>query len=118
MLAAVGADAVQAATATFVVLFVLQVIWTQRLAALAVCGVQVKIGVGPVMVFVQVVVVQLLPALGACGTHVPTCTGVWPVVVPQLVCWCPLALLAATAVHDATGVGPLTTVGVGQVVAV
>jgi hypothetical protein len=29
-----------------------------------------------------------------------------------------LALVAATGVHDATGVGPLTTVGVGQVVVV
>jgi hypothetical protein len=56
-LAAVGADAVQAATATFVVLFVLQVICTQLLAALAVCGVHVAIGVGPVVVFVQVVAV-------------------------------------------------------------
>jgi hypothetical protein len=117
-LAAVGAAAVQAATGTFVVLFVLQVICIQPLARVAVCGVHVAIGVGPVVVFVHVVAVQLLPALAACGTQVPTCTAVWPVVVLQLVCWCPLALVAATGVHDATGVGPLTTVGAGQVVVV
>lgn len=108
----------QAATGTLVVLFVVQVTCIQPLAALAVCGVQVRIGVGPVVVFVHVVAVQLLAALAACGTQVPTCTAVWPVVVLQSVSWCPLALVAATGVHDATGVGPLTTVGAGQVVVV
>lgn len=57
MLAATGAAAAHAATGTLVVLFVLQVIWTQRLPAAAVCGVHVRIGVGPVSVLVQVVVV-------------------------------------------------------------
>ena len=73
------------ATGTFVVLFVLQVIWIQLLPAAAVCGVHVRTGVGPSRVLVQVVAVQLLPALAACGTHVPACTGVLPTVVLQFV---------------------------------
>lgn len=60
----------------------------------------------------------MLPAFGNCGTQVPAWTGVLPAVVVQTVCWWPLALVAATGVQLPTLVGPLTTVGAGQVVVV
>ena len=70
-MAAVGAEAVHAATGTFVVLFVLQVICIQELAALAICGVHEATGVGPPRVVVHVVVVYPLAAVGPDAVQVP-----------------------------------------------
>lgn len=60
----------------------------------------------------------MLPALGGTTTQVPACTGVESVIVWQSVRWKLLAALAGVGVHEATLVGPLTSVSGGQVVVV
>jgi hypothetical protein len=117
-LAAVGPDAVHASTGTLGLLLVPQTMSTQPLAALAVCGVHESTGVFAVVTIEHVVPTQLLAALGGSGTQVPACTGLFVTTVEQLVCWWPLASVAGAGVHDATLVGPLSTVGAGQVVVV
>jgi hypothetical protein len=114
----VGDAGEQDATATFVVLLVAQVMSIQPLPAAAVCGVHVNTAAGPVSAVVQVMVTKLLPAFGDCATQVPAWTGVLPAVVVQTVCWWPLAFVAGDGVQVPTLVGPLTTVGVGQLVVV
>lgn len=60
----------------------------------------------------------MLTALGGTTTQVPACTGVKLVNILQSVRWKPLPALAGVGVHEATLVGPLTTVSAGQVVVV
>lgn len=59
-----------------------------------------------------------MPALGGLATQVPCCTGVVVMIVWQSVRWKPLPAVAGAGVHEATTVGPLTTVSAGQVVVV
>ena len=118
LLPEVAEEAEQVATGTLVVLFDPQVIVVQLLPELAVCGVHEATGTLAAPTVLQVIVTQPLPDVGDCGVQVPVCTAVVVAIVWQSVRWKPLALVAATGVHEDTLVGPLTTVSAGQVVVV
>lgn len=117
-LPAVGPDAEHQRTGMSLVLFGWQSVSIQPLLELADCGVHDCTPTHGDITEVQVVVVQLFPAFGPEGTQVPGCTAVWVLEVEQTVCWWPFRSVAGLGVQVCTTVGPLSTSGAGQVVAV
>jgi len=112
-----GAAAVQVATGTLVVTIGAgQVIVTQLLPALPVCGVQVRTGMELPTTTLHSVVVQPLARVGPEGTQVPD--GMVALRTAQIVVCQPLPALPATGVQVCTAVAGLTIVGAGQVVVV
>jgi len=117
LLAMVGPLAVQVATGTLVVTIGGgQVMVTQPLPELPVCGVQVSTGMELPIRTLHSVVVQPLAAVGASGTQVPE--GICTLRTAQRVVWKLLPALPVTGVQVCTWVGPLTGVAAGQVVVV
>ena len=117
MLPTTGGAAVQVATGTLVVtLGGGQVMVSQLLPALPVCGVQVATGVAAPVTTLHSVVVQPLARVGPLGTQVPE--GTVAVRTVQTVVWYPLPEVPVTGVQVCTRVGPLMIVGAGQVVVV
>ncbi len=131
----------QLAVAVGPVVTLLQVTSTQPFVLSAVCGVQAATRVGPVLTVLHIVVVKPLPEFGpigvqlaepttfvagvqtvsvqalpdAAGTGVQEATAVWAeVVLLHVVDTKLLPALATAGVHDADGVGPVST-GAAQV---
>jgi len=112
-----GAAGVQVATGTFVVTIGAgQVIVTQLLPALPVCGVQVRTGTDVPTTTLHSVVTQPLARVGPEGTQVPD--GMVAPRIAQIVVCQPLPALPAAGVQVCTAVAGLTIVGAGQVVVV
>ena len=112
-----GPEAVQVATGTLVVTIGGgQVMVTQLLPALPVCGVQVRTGTELAVSTLHSVVTQPLARVGPEGTQVPD--GICTLRIAQTVVCQPLPALPATGVQVCTAVGGLTIVGAGQVVVV
>src|SRR3954466_6413410 len=99
--------AVQVATATLVVTIGAgQVMVSQLLPALPVCGVQTRTGTEVPTSTLHSVVVQPLARVGPWGTQVPE--GICTLRTAQRVVWKPLPAVPVTGVQVCTAVGPLT----------